>query len=345
MSMQKNLQIFTYTFGTFCATLLTIFWIAFSKYDFLNIFFLTFAGSIFFHIVIRKKNLFMINSTILGIIFGWILGKCICSIVDTLIPTTWQTNSIHLITHSSIFLISVYISMVLCMHTVKNILEGTFFQKSIRKKNILLDKSIFTDPRIIDLAASGLLDTQILLPNFIIDFWKKEEQSLDSQIAKAAKQALITYKKLSQIPHINIRIITQDHAAIDSKQQLLSLAQSTYSNILTAELIPQKNFQFDKEVRIISIHNIAKALKSTATAGEHLQVSIQRLGKEPTQGIGYLEDGTMIVVNNCAEHLGKTITVLVLWVKHTTSGRIIFCNPIEKKQEETTYSKENSLFI
>jgi uncharacterized protein YacL len=79
-------------------------------------------------------------------------------------------------------------------------------------------------------------------------------------------------------------------------------------------------------IKIINIHMLSNALKPLTQSGEFLSIKIQRYGKEPRQGVGYLEDGTMVVVNGGAEYIGETIKCQVLSVKHTSSGRMIFCN-------------------
>ena len=93
-------------------------------------------------------------------------------------------------------------------------------------------------------------------------------------------------------------------------------------------------------VRIINIHALSNALKPLMQRGEVMRIKIQRHGKEDRQGVGYLEDGTMVVVNGGGDFIGETITVHVLSVKHTTSGRMIFCNVAEDEEygSADTYS-------
>lgn len=94
-------------------------------------------------------------------------------------------------------------------------------------------------------------------------------------------------------------------------------------------------------VRIINIHSLAKALKPLSHSGEFINIKVQRYGKEARQGIGYLDDGTMVVVNGGAEFIGDIIKAQVLSVKHTSSGRMIFCNAMEEpmpQSEEVEHS-------
>ena len=84
-------------------------------------------------------------------------------------------------------------------------------------------------------------------------------------------------------------------------------------------------------IRIINIHSLSNALKPLMQAGEFIKIKMQRYGKEPRQGVGYLDDGTMVVVNGGGNYIGETIDAKVLSVKHTTSGRMIFCNAIDEE--------------
>ncbi|CCB91023.1 hypothetical protein WCH_AR05120 [Waddlia chondrophila 2032/99] len=90
-------------------------------------------------------------------------------------------------------------------------------------------------------------------------------------------------------------------------------------------------------IRIINMHNLAKALKPLTQTGEFISIKVQRYGKEARQGVGYLEDGTMVVINGGAEFIGEMIKAQVLSVKHTSSGRMIFCNAFE---DEEGYAEE-----
>ncbi len=112
--------------------------------------------------------------------------------------------------------------------------------------------------------------------------------------------------------------------------KLLHLARLLDASIITADL--NKIQQSSAEgVRIINIHGLSNALKPITQNGELLNIKIQRYGKEPRQGVGYLDDGTMVVVNGGAEYIGDTIKAQVLSVKHTSSGRMIFCNTTEEQ--------------
>jgi len=237
-----------------------------------------------------------------------------------------------------------------CIFTIKNAEEVYFSipfvrlkQESVIKKNLLFDASILSDPRIIDLASSGLIDNQIIVPRYLIEDLKKTSENTDEMISARAKKALVVYKKLEDLPHLNLRLTDYDFPEIpEESEKLIRIARLTCSDIFTADLDSIKNLQME-DIRMINIHSLSNALKPLMQTGEHIQIIIQRYGKEPRQGVGYLDDGTMVVVNGGGEFIGKSIDALVLSVKHTSSGRMIFCNVVEKKAPETTYFKEDAI--
>ena len=96
-------------------------------------------------------------------------------------------------------------------------------------------------------------------------------------------------------------------------------------------------------IRIINIHTLSNALKPLMQAGEFIKIKIQRYGKEPRQGVGYLDDGTMVVVNGGGNYIGEAIDAKVLSVKHTTSGRMIFCNAMDEEHLDDEYQGDDDL--
>ena len=93
-------------------------------------------------------------------------------------------------------------------------------------------------------------------------------------------------------------------------------------------------------VQIINLHSLSTALKPLMETGEMIQIKVQRYGKEPRQGVGYLDDGTMVVINGGGSFIGDVIDVQVLSVKHTSSGRMIFCNALDADLGEENGDKE-----
>lgn len=298
---------------------------------------LTFGGAIIsIEMLFKRFNLRTFNLAMLGLVFGYFLGTAFLLMLNMLIDAT----ALHLSKESlgiiklAIFLFSGYLGMIMTVRSADELyLSIPFFKfkpSYQRKRDILLDISILTDPRIIDLATSGLLDHHLILPRFALKELYLMADSNDETLRAKARRSLEVVKKLEGIPNLELRYIDTDFG--DSKDlatKLSSLARHLDANIITADINRVQQSEIEG-VRVININNLSNALKPITSTGEFLNIKVQRYGKEPRQGVGYLDDGTMVVVNGGAEFIGESIKAQVLSVKHTSSGRMIFCNAAEE---------------
>lgn len=288
--------------------------------------------------LLKNYNLRSFNIALIGLFLGYLMGEVITLLLGNVInlPFWIQHPERLALIKMGIYLSCVYFGMSMTVRYSDNLLESIPFFKGgksatgNKKKDILVDPSILTDSRLLDLASSGLLDNHLIMPSVILNELQTMAETGDEQAKTKARRSLESYKKLESFPHLHIRVIDQDFPEIpDAMTKLIKLARFCDADILTADLTRIQQSLVDG-VRFINIHIVLNALKPVTQAGEHLNIKIQRYGKEPRQGVGYLEDGTMVVVNGGAEYIGETIKAQVLSVKHTTSGRMIFCNSSEE---------------
>jgi uncharacterized protein YacL len=197
-----------------------------------------------------------------------------------------------------------------------------------KKKELFLDISAIEDSRLADLARSGILDHQLVIPSFVLKEIQKGIDAQDEATKIRFRKCFEQIKRLENMPNLGLAI-KEFHTseADDLGTKLSRTAKLVGAYILTSEQNTIKQTE-EEGVTIISIEAIANAIKPTAQRGEILTIKIQRPGKEPKQGVGYLEDGTMVVVNGGGDFLGETIKTLVLSQKYSSSGKIIFCNAI-----------------
>ena len=141
---------------------------------------------------------------------------------------------------------------------------------------------------------------------------------------------------------IQLQYIDDDNLQGDHNDKLSHLAEISQAKILTAETI-DKETSTQESSKMINIHSLSSALKPTIHKGKYITIKVQRCGNEEKQGIGYLEDGTMVVINGGADFLGETIKAKVLSTTYSSSGkRMIFCNTAtEIEEEEKSISQEN----
>jgi len=303
---------------------------------------------------LKRFNLRSFNVAMLGLFFGYLMGEALILIFNTVLnvstlPISHETATLLRI---GVFLFAAYTGMVMTARASEELYISIPFIKfkptSHKKRDILIDSSTLADSRIIDLASSGLLDHHLIIPRFFLkELYHMLEVGDESEKSKARK-SLDVFKKLENIQTLDLRYADTDFPEVkDSMSKLVRLARLLDANIITADMSRVQQSSIES-IRIININMLANALKPISQAGEHINIKIQRYGKEPRQGVGYLEDGTMVVVNGGAEHIGETIKAQVLSVKHTSSGRMIFCNATdetllsEMESAETVASLDNA---
>jgi uncharacterized protein YacL len=286
-----------------------------------------------FDSVFKRFNLRSFNTSLLGLFFGYLMAQAILFSLDGILG--WETQTVDFMPlRFLVYLICAYVGTTLTMQASEEIRFSIpfveFKQMSHKKKDILVDLSILSDPRIIDLASSGLLDHHLIMPRFAVKELYAQAEMSDEMTKAKARRSLDLIKKLENLPSLDLRYVDTDFPEIkDPMMKLIRLARFMDTHIITSDInrIQQASIE---GVRIINIHMLSNALKPITQAGESINIKIQRYGKEARQGVGYLEDGTMVVVNGGAEFIGETIKSYVLSVKHTSSGRMIFCNAAEE---------------
>jgi uncharacterized protein YacL len=287
-------------------------------------------GNLYTTHILQKKGLKSLNLLLLSLALGITLGFLIDQAYQAIMPAVAYHQTIKTI----IYLLAGYAALLAVRISSEELhltIPFVHLKKTDSSKpDILLDSSVLADSRVIDLAGSGILDQRLILPRFIYDSINRSLEDEDEGTKQKARRAMEVIKKLESLPFLNLRY--EDTIFPEAKNptdELIKLAKFLSANILTAE-ISVLEATSTEGIRFINIHTLSNALKPLMHSNEQIIVKVQRLGREARQGVGYLEDGTMVVVNGAAEHLGKTIRARVLSVKHTVAGRIIFCNSSEE---------------
>ncbi len=298
------------------------------------------ASLIAFDFLCRRFNLRVFNTTLLGLLFGYLMAEAFVLIFNAILDISGVHPEHFLVAIIKIFLFlfGIYLGVMMTLRAADEIYVSIPFVKFTPtaqvSKDFLLDLSALSDPRIIDLAASGLLDRRLILPRFLLKELHQQEEERDEGVSHKAKRVLEVVRKLETLPDLHLRFQDTDFPEIkELSGKVLHLARLLDSDILSADINRVQLAQVEG-IRAINIHALSNALKPLMQKGEFLKIKIQRLGKEEMQGVGYLEDGTMVVVNGAGNHIGETIASRVLSVKHTSSGRMIFCNVAENGEED-----------
>ena len=205
--------------------------------------------------------------------------------------------------------------------------NGVKSQKSSRNGNILVDTSAIIDGRIADLSITGFLEGSLVVPRFVLDELRHIADSSDPLRRNRGRRGLEVLGKLRKDESVPLQVLdvgVENGNEVDAV--LVQLAREMKSAILTTDYNLNRVAEL-QGVQVLNVNELANALKSIVLPGEELRVNIVQEGKEVGQGVAYLDDGTMVVVEGGRRYLNAFHDVAVTRVLQTTAGRIIFAQP------------------
>lgn len=188
----------------------------------------------------------------------------------------------------------------------------------------ILDTSVVIDGRILDIADTHFIDGPLILPNFVLREIQLISDSSDPIKRARGRRGLDMLNKLQRKGSIEVKITYADYSdtrEVDAK--LVKLALDTGARIVTNDFNLNKVAEL-QGVKVLNLNNLASALKPVVLPGEELSISVIKEGKDENQGIGYLEDGTMVVIENGGYLVGKEVKVVVTSIIQTNAGKMIF---------------------
>lgn len=188
----------------------------------------------------------------------------------------------------------------------------------------ILDTSVIIDGRIADLCETGFLEGVLVLPQFILRELQSVADSSDSLKRNRGRRGLDILHRMQKISSIEVRITEEEYTQIKEVDlKLIEQAMDTGAKIVTNDFNLNKVCQL-RGVAVLNINELANALKPVVLPGEAMKVFILKEGKDASQGVAYLDDGTMVVVDHARKYIGKTIEITVTSVLQTTAGKMIF---------------------
>ena len=191
----------------------------------------------------------------------------------------------------------------------------------------LLDTSVIIDGRIREMVLSGFVSGNILVPTFVIDELQMLADSSDS-IKRAKGRRGLSMLETLQTDYPSLQIFEKDYPSVrDVDRKLIEMAKEMGAQIVTNDFNLQKVASLHK-VSVLNINELADMLKPAVFVGETFKLLVTREGKEINQGVGYLKDGTMVVVDEGRDHIGNEITVVVSSILQTNTGRMVFGRPL-----------------
>lgn len=199
-------------------------------------------------------------------------------------------------------------------------------------RTILLDTSVIIDGRVADIAKTGFLPGTLLIPRFVLNELQYVADSADGLRRQRGRRGMEVLADLQKQPNILVRISDIDVDGIrEVDEKLVVLARQLKCPILTNDYNLNRVAEL-QGVTILNINELANAVKSVVLPGEALRINVIQEGKERDQGVGYMEDGTMVVVENGRDYIGEYRDVGVTKVLQTAAGRMIFARVEEEKK-------------
>jgi uncharacterized protein YacL len=203
-------------------------------------------------------------------------------------------------------------------------LVGLFRAATPRKLYRVLDTSVVIDGRIADICETGFVDGTLVVPQFVLKELQLVADSSDSMKRNRGRRGLDILQKIQKMSNVDVLISDIDFPDVrEVDLKLIELARTLQGKIVTNDFNLNKVAQL-RGVEVLNINELANSLKPVVLPGEIMRVFILKEGKEFNQGVAYLDDGTMVVVDNARKLIGKTIDVVVTSVLQTTAGKMIF---------------------
>jgi len=284
---------------------------------------------IFFEVRLEQISLKRLIGAAVGSVLGIIGAFFMAFVLQWVQPKTGDTSHMIPFIQVCLLLWMMYIGLIVGAKKgdMLNLaaLGGIFGGEKVSKKSFkILDTSVIIDGRIADIAETGFLDGVLVIPQFVLRELQLVADSADSMKRNRGRRGLDILQRIQKMAHLNVQIVEDDFPHVrEVDMKLIELAKVFDSKIITNDFNLNKVAQLHG-VQVLNINELANALKPIVLPGETMRVFILKEGKEYNQGVAYLDDGTMVVVDNARKMISKTIDISVTSVLQTTAGKMIF---------------------
>lgn len=293
-------------------------------------------------LAIRHKSLKTLAGAAIGSVLG-ILAACLVSyVIRNLAVLSPETA-----TFLQLFALAAFGYVGLLVGIAKGDLINVGFggllkERPPAKQAKILDTSVIIDGRIADILETGFLEGPLLLSHFVLRELQMIADSSESLKRNRGRRGLEVLERIQKNSDVKVQIIDQDFPGVrEVDLKLIELAKETGAKILTNDFNLNKVAQLHG-VEVLNINELANCLKPVVLPGEIMKVFVLKEGKEYNQGVAYLDDGTMVVVDNARRMIGKTVEVIVTSVLQTTAGKMIFgkYHPSTDVEQNSEYERE-----
>ena len=281
-------------------------------------------------IILEKRFERITLKRLFGVVFGMVAGLFCAALVSLVIGQAGAqtSNTLHFVQVVCLLLFA-YVGAVtgsskgelLNLSALGGLFGGEAESRANQK---ILDTSVIIDGRIADIADTGFLDGVLVVPQFVLQELLMVADSADSMKRNRGRRGLDVLQRIQKMAHLKVQIVSDDFPQVrEVDMKLIELARLYNCKIITNDFNLNKVAHV-RGVEVLNINELANSLKPIVLPGELMRVFILKEGKEYNQGVAYLDDGTMVVVDNARRMISKTIDISVTSVLQTTAGKMIF---------------------
>lgn len=291
-------------------------------------------------VLIPRKSLQALSGLFFGLIVGLVISYGLNFVLNAMSYAFLPAEYLPVggVEHPVLAVTKVLLGIIVCYYCVSFVLQTkddirfvipyVEFAKQVKGgRPIILDTSVIIDGRIAEICDTGIIDTKLVVPRFVLHELQAVADSNDKLKRVRGRRGLDVLNKLQLKEHVDIEILEPTLSKAEAGEsvdlKLLALAQQLNGRVATNDYNLNKIGQL-RNIDIININDLANALKPIALPGESMSVKIIKPGEEAGQGVGYLDDGTMIVVEGGRDKIGETVNIDVTSVLQTSAGRMIF---------------------
>jgi uncharacterized protein YacL len=282
-----------------------------------------------------NKRLAWVVGIFVGIMIGLIGAVAVGSVID-LVAGAWdlkESSAVYLgLVKVTIGIVLVYLSVSVVLTTrddLRLVIPYVEFAKQVRgARPLLLDTSVLIDGRFEDLGRTGILDAPVVVAQFVIDELQALADSGDGTKRQRGRRGLDVLQRLQGNPWIDLEIEDFRNEGRSTDRALVEVAKAERFRIVTTDTGLERVAQING-VACLNLNAVATAMRTGQVTGESLRIAVVKRGENPHQGVGFLEDGTMVVVDHGARRIGETVETVVTNTVQTSAGRLIFARLAE----------------
>lgn len=278
-------------------------------------------------LLIRRKRIEVISSVYFGILIGVLLAYLM---IQALTPVVPPDSGYHTLVVLLTLLILPYLCVSLLLQTKDDfrfVIPYVEFQRDLKSgRPLVVDSSSLIDGRIADVVETQIIESQLIVPDFVLAEVQEIADSSDKNRRVRGRRGLEVLAKIQQSTHVDVKVVEtsrNEFRMMTVDQKVVALAKQMRGGVITNDFNLNKVASV-QGIPVINLNDVANALKPRYIPGERLNIRVIRDGDGPGQGVGYLDDGTMVVCENASELAGRDIAVTVTSVLQNSAGRMIF---------------------